>query len=291
MVGIGAAMSLPASTSYVTYVVPKHVLLNAFALLSLAGNVAIVIGPVVAGLILASYGPGRTLLLAASLMLAPAVFATMLKVVKPTSRPGARPSMLKQIVEGIAVVVREPVVMALFLTQVIVNGMMVPAVYGLLPVYAAEVFDAGPAGLGVLNASLGAGAIIGVLIIATLGSAVPRGRGTFVLLAGSSIAMIGFSQARSMFVGIVMLVLHHGSLASLTAIKNSGIQSLVPRDLRGRVAATTAMSSGAFPIGGLIFGAVAQWQDAPTATLAAGLAVLVMTAGLYLKYPQLRRYK
>ena len=291
VVGIGVAISQPASTSYVTYVVPKHLLLNAFALLSLAGNVAIVIGPVIAGLILAAFGPSRTLWVAAGLALVSALVVLMMKPVGPTGPAGARPSMPTQIVEGIAVVVREPVVAALFLTQVMVNGIMVPAVYGLLPVYAKDVFDAGPAGFGVLNASLGVGAIIGVLIIATLGSAVRRGRATFVLLAVASIAMIGFSQAKSMYVGIVMLVLYHGPIASLTAVKSSGIQALVPRELRGRVAAITLMANGAFPIGGLIFGAVAEWRDAPTATLAAGLAVLVLTTGLYLKYPQLRQYK
>ena len=291
VVGIGAAIDLPASTSYVTYVVPNRVLLNGFALLSLAYNVATVIGPAVAGLMLAAYGPSSTLWLAAGLMLAPAVFAAMLKVVKPTSEPAARPSILKQIVEGMAVMVREPVAMALFLTQIMVYGLMSPAVYGLLPVYAVEVFHVGPAGLGALNSSLGVGAVIGVLIVATLGSAVRRGASALVLLIGASVAMIGFSQSTSILVGIVMLVLIHGCLASLTAVKSSGIQALVPSELRGRVAAITSMSNGAFPIGGLVLGAVAQWQDAPTATLAAGATVLVLTAGLYVKYPQLRRYK
>ncbi len=291
LVGMGSSMGQPARTSYAPAVVPDSALLNAFALLSVAYNISKIVGPATAGIMLAAYGPGETIWVAAVLMLASGVIATRLTRVTPEVQGGDRPSMLTQIVEGAAAMARDRVVVALVLTQVVVYGVLVPAVYGLLPVYAADVFHVGPAGLGLLTSSLGVGAIIGVLITASLGSAVPRGKAALVTLAMAGVAMIGLSQTTSYYFAIAMMVLFNAGLVSLTAIKSSGIQSLVPSHLRGRVAALTTMSNGTLPIGSLVFGAIAQVYDAPTATIAAAVVLFASIAGLYLGYPQLRQFR
>ena len=90
---------------------------------------------------------------------------------------------------------------------------------------------------------------------------------------------------------IAMLILFNGSLVAMTAIKSSGIQDLTPENLRGRAAALTTMSNGTSWIGGLVFGAMAQWQDASFATLVGAGGVLASVAVLYVGYPQLRTYR
>ena len=291
LVGMGMSMGQPARTSYAPAVVPESALLNAFALLSVAYNISKLVGPAIAGVMLAAFGPGRTIWVAAALMLISGAIVSRLRRVSTEVQSDDRPSMLAQIVEGAAVMARDPVVVALFLTQVIVYGVLVPAVYGLLPVYAADVFLVGPAGMGILWSSLGVGALIGVLTTATLASAVPRGWAALVVLAVSGVAMIGLSQTTSFYFAIAMLVVFNGGLVSLTAFKSSGILSLVPSHLRGRVAAITTMSNGTLPIGSLAFGAIAQRYDAPAATLTAAAILFASIAGLYLGYPQLRKFR
>jgi predicted MFS family arabinose efflux permease len=259
--------------------------------MSLAYNIAKLTGPGIAGVMLAAYGAGRTMLVPAGLMLASVAVIAGLRPIRPEGGGGEMRSMLREILEGAAAMKRNPVVVALFLNQVAVYAIMVPAVYGLLPIYAADVIGVGPAGLGVLNSSLGAGAIAGVLIMATLGSAVPRGWATLVIMTMAAVAMIAFSQTDSMPAAIAMLVLFNACLVAMTAIKSSGTQHLMPKHLRGRVAALTTMSNGTMWIGGFVFGALAQWQNAPAATLVGAAVVLASVAGLYVWYPQLRAYR
>jgi MFS family permease len=291
LVGIGMSMEAPARTSYVTTVVPDRTLLNAFALLSVAYNVAKVIGPASAGFILALLGPGRTIFIPAALMLAAGLIVSRLKFVAPARHIESKRSVPEQILEGMVAMTGNPVVVALFLTQVVVYGIMVPATYGLLPIYAADVFLVGPAGLGLLTSACGVGAIFGVLITATLGIRLPRGKASLVVLAISAIAMIGFAGTTSFYVSIVMLGIFNAGIVSLTAIKSSGIQSLVPQNTRGRVAALTTMANGVGPIGSLAFGACAQTFDAPTATVVAAVAVFVSISCLYFKWPQLTKFR
>ena len=290
VVGMGVAIGQPARTSYASYVVPPRSLLNAYALMSLAYNIAKLTGPGIAGLMLAAYGASRTMLVPVGLMLASIAIIAGLRPIRPEDSGETR-SMLREIREAAAAMKRHPVVVALFLNQVVVYAVMVPAVYGMLPIYAADVLEVGPAGLGVLNSSLGAGAIGGVLIMASLGSAVHRGWATLVIMSMGAAAMVAFSQTGSMPAAIAMLVLFNGSLVAMTAIKSSGIQDLTPENLRGRVAALTTMSNGTSWIGGLVFGALAQWQDASLATLVGAGVVLASVAVLYVGYPQLRTYR
>ena len=132
VMGMGTAMGDPARTSYIAYLVPKGKLLNAFALLSLAYNVATLVGPAAAGVLIAAFGPGKTMWAAVALFLATAVVVMPLTPVS-FSPQSQRPSGFSQLAEGVAAMARDPVVVALFLSQVIVYAVMVPTVYGMLP--------------------------------------------------------------------------------------------------------------------------------------------------------------
>lgn len=179
-----------------------------------------------------------------------------------------RTSFVSQLADGAAAMAQEPMVVGLFLTQVVVYGVLSPSVYALLPVYATDVFGVGPQELGILTSSMGVGAILGVLTMATLSSKVSRGWAALVVLSIAALAMIGLSQTGSFAAAIALLIVYNACVVSLTTIKSSGIQSLVPAHLRGRVAALTTMSNGLFPVGTIVFGAIAQWRGVSTATIA-----------------------
>ena len=287
--GLSSAILHPATTSLLPNTVPRESLLNAFALSSLAFNVTRLTVPAVGGLSIALMGPGRTVLLAVALLLG-ATMATLALRVEDTSEEGRRPRSVARFLEGARYIKGEPLVLAMLLMGVLPTILVFPFVQGLMPVYASQVFGAGPVGLGLLLSALGAGATMGTFLLASVGNVRHKGRILFVALALTTALMVAFSRSTSMGLALPILMFFGGSLSSFFTVSSASIQSIVPDRLRGRVSSLAAMSLGLMPVGGLLAGGLAELVGAPSATLAAGALLAAIWLGLSLKLRPVWRF-
>ena len=276
-------------TAMVTNVVPRRNLVNAFALNSLAFNATRLVVPALTGLAIAFMGPGRTVAAAVAFYL---VAAAAVYAIKPDNRDAAetpRRLSITQLLEGLRFIRGEPVVSAVILMWALPMVFIAPVVGGLMPVFASEVFDVGPAGLGFLVSSMGFGAMTGAVVIASMGTVRHRGRVLYLSLGVGTAAMVGFALSDRMVLSVPLLVVVAGTFATFYSIASAMIQEVTPGNLRGRVAAVSGMPIGLFPVGALLAGGIAQVLGAPTAVLIAACVLVVLLAGFALKFRQVWR--
>ena len=253
--------------------------MNAFALNALAGNATRLVIPAIGGLLIVWIGPGPTMLYGVALYIVATVTVMGIQLPRAEDARGRAADGIQKLVEAFRYVTSEPpllIVLGLSALQIFV---LMPFVHSLLPVYAAEEFDMGPAGLGMLMSALGAGAAVGTISLATVGDVARKGRLLIVTMAIGLIAMIALSQSGGALHPVPVMLLLGGATAAQFSIGGAIVIGRTPQALRGRVSALTMMVVGLFPMGALIAGGLAEALDAPTATLiGAGATVLALAA-------------
>ena len=269
----------PARMTLISNTVPRENLVNAFALNSLGFSVMRLAAPAAGGLMIAAIGPGPTLLVEAILQLIAFRIALGLDLPKIEPKKLRLSSAISAPLEAVRYVKGQPVIIGLMLFGIIPPMIVFPFAHGLLPVYAAEVYKVGPTGLGLLMASVGAGATIGMIVLASMREVRNKGLlsiGSLVLTALSMVVMSRNSNPMMAFP--VFMVLSIGVMAFLSTT-SATIQSIVPDEFRGRVSSLYALTFGLMPVGSLAAGVLAQNLGAPNATIiASGIVALLLTA-------------
>jgi MFS family permease len=284
--GVVNAFDIPARQSFVVEMVGREDLLNAIALNSSMFNGARVVGPAVAGILVAAIGEGWCFLLNGLSYIA--VITGLLMMQVPKKRRVRQHSAFRDAVEGFRFVARTAPVRALLLLLGVVSLTGVPYAV-LMPVFAESILHGGARGLGILMAASGLGALGGALTLA--GRRDVRGLGGWAgLAAGSFGVSLGlFSLSRNFWLSMVLLVPVGYSLMVQMAASNTLIQAMVPDALRGRVMSVYSMMFlGMAPFGGLSAGYSAEHIGAP-ATVAGGGAICLVAAVLFrLHLPSVR---
>jgi MFS family permease len=281
LLGLVNAFDIPARQSFVPELVAREDLLNAIALNSSMFNAARVVGPAVAGVLVATVGEGWCFFANAASYIA--VIAGLLRMkVSPSeeSRAPRAATAFQDIAEGFRFVARTGPIRALLLLLGVVSFVGMPYVV-LMPVFADRILHAGARGLGLLTGASGVGAVIGSLVLAARRGV--SGLGGWVSLAcgGFGVSLILFSTSRSFPLSVVLLLPVGFTMMVQMASSNTLIQAMVPDALRGRVMAVYSMMfMGMAPFGALIAGAVAERVGAPT-TIAAGGVVCIVAAGVF----------
>jgi MFS family permease len=277
LLGITNGFDIPARQAFVVELVGRQDLVNAIALNSSAFNGARIVGPAVAGVVVAAVGEGWCFF--ANGVSYVAVLASLLALrLPPRESPaagGAGP--LEQILEGWRFVARTAPIRALLLLLGLVSLTGMPYAV-LMPVIAEDVLHSGPSGLGLLMGASGTGALAGALVLARRTSL--RGLGTWVASAALAfgVALIVFSFSRQFWLSVVLLLPVGFAMLLQMSSSNTLIQSMVPDELRGRVmSAYSMMFMGMAPLGALLAGGLAETVGAP-ATIAIGGAVCVVGA-------------
>ena len=162
---------------------------------------------------------------------------------------------------------------------------------GLMPVFASDVFDAGPQVLGLLVAALGGGMTIGTIAIATVGDSRRRARIVLIAGAGTALGVMAFSHSGTLFLAFPILMLYGATMVMTWTVAGALIQSVVPDALRGRIAALSMMTHAFFPLGTLLVGGLAQLLGAPIASLISGASVLVVVIGIPLVFRGVWSYR
>ncbi len=276
VMGLLQSLAFPARQSILPSIVPRDYLMNAFALTLLTSSILQFALPAVAGVSIAFQGPGATLLVGAVMYLTAAIAVATIRL-PVADKVQARPtSFVSDFVEGTRYVMSDPVLLPILLMSAAAYVLIVPTVHGLLPVYASEVFDVGPVGLGLMGSALGLGAALGAVTLASVQTLRHKGRFMIGLLALSLAAAMAFSQSALLAVALPLIVLVNVGFGSFTMVRSTSIQLIAPNAMRGRAVAVNSMGSGLSLIGGLALGGAAQLLGAPHATLI-GAAFMALT--------------
>ncbi|MBP7052051.1 MAG: MFS transporter [Phycisphaerae bacterium] len=288
LLGVVNAVDIPTRQAFAVDMVGRDDLINAIALNSSMINGARILGPAVAGVLVASVGEGWCFLANAVSFLA--VIASLLSMdVTSQIRVPLPGSALVSILQGFHYVAHTGPIRALLLLLGLVSLMGMPYAV-LMPVFADEILHGGPRGLGLLMGASGVGALIGALVLALRRGI--RGLSSWIALgaAGFGVSLMLFSQSRSFWLSMALLVPVGFSMIIEMAASNTLIQSLIPDELRGRVMAVYSMMfMGMAPFGSLLAGTLAHRVGAPATVLLGGAACIAGAAMFGWHLPVLKR--
>jgi MFS family permease len=291
VLGLVNAVDMPLRQALAPDLVPRNLLANAIALNSMAFNAARVVGPALAGVIIA-IGTGvsgsATAGVAVNLLINTVTYAGVLtgllrmdpRDIRRSARPEQHPPVLESLREGIAHAVRTPLVLW---SLVLLGGI---AAFGfnfqiLLPLFATQILDLGAEGYGGLFAAMGVGSLAGSLTLAFM----HRRRAIPLMLVGGAVfalLLVGIAASRTAWLAApLVMAAGYASMLMINTI-NATIQANVTDALRGRVMALyVTVFAGTAPLGGLFAGAVAEAWGTPAAFLAGAAlsaATLVIVA-------------
>jgi MFS family permease len=278
LLGVVNAYDIPARQAFLMDMVGREDLMNAIALNSSMFNGARVIGPAIAGVLVAKIGEGWCFFANAVSYIAVIAGLLLMRVQSPMKR--LHGSALEHIIEGFRFVNQAKPIRALLLLLALVSLVGMPYAV-LMPVFAQNILHGGARELGLLMGATGVGALIGAVTLAAKQDL--KGLGKWVAVCSVSFGMflILFAYSRHLWVSMALLVPVGGFMMVQMASSNTLIQAMVPDQLRGRVMAVYSMMfMGMAPFGALFAGVVAQGFGAPL-TVAVGGFVCIGGALLF----------
>jgi len=285
--GVVNAFDIPGRQAFLVDMVGKEDLMNAIALNSSMFNGARIIGPAIAGILVARIGEGWCFFLNAVSYIAVIAGLFMMRVPAPSFvRPGASP--MAHIIEGFRFVRRTAPIRAILLLLGLVSLVAMPYVV-LMPIFADMILHGGARGLGILMGATGVGALLGALTLAARTGVYGLGRWVAVSCAGFGISLILFSLSRNFWLSAGLLLPVGFCMMLQMSSSNTLIQAMVPDHLRGRIMAVYSMMfMGMAPFGAFFAGALADRLGAPI-TVAMGAVAAVGGAALFgVSLPKIR---
>lgn len=250
---------------------------SAVSLNSMAFNAGRLVGPGIAGLLVAAFGEGICFAINAASYLAVLTGLLMIRVEHVT--PGQSHSIIHEIAEGIRFAWNHVEVRGV-LTILCVFSVLGISIYTLLPVFARDRLHAGARGYGFLLASAGVGAILGAFLAVANKSTRHARRLNAVGLLVFALGISGLALSRNVFISNGVMLLMGANVAAQLATTNSFLQITAPLALRGRIISIYVWIFGGLPpVGGLLLGTAAEHLGVVTAAL--GSATLCLLAGLY----------
>jgi MFS family permease len=313
--GIANSFDAPARQSLAVEMVDdRRDLMNAIAMNSMMFNIARIVGPALAGVILAAFGVAWCFAINGVSFLA-VLLALLAMRLPPMPRASRSQPVVTQMLEGLRYVWRNIEVRTI-IAVVGVASLTMGSYSVLFPAFAADVFRTGATGLGWLNACMGVGALGGALTVATLGGYRRKGRiltiGNlafpasvllFALSASLAPALLGHGLLPSSLVTLWGMPLAPFFMLSLLALVGAGwgmmvqnatantlVQTIVPDELRGRVmSAYMLVFFGTSPFGSLLMGSLAQGLGSAAGVAIAASAALAFSLLIVFTVSRLRR--
>lgn len=285
--GIANAFDAPARQAFVLEMVDREDLTNAIALNSTMFNSATVLGPAVAGLTYAALGPAWCFTLNGLSFIA-VIIALLLMRLQPVATQERTTSVLEDLKEGLAYVLCHPIIRTV-IAVVAVTSLFGMAYVTLIPAWAVDVLKGDATTNGLLQSARGVGALIGALMIASLGRFRFKGR---LLTLGSFVfpgLLLLYAVMRHLVLSLITLVGIGWGFMILFNMANTLIQTQVSDNLRGRIMAIYTLTFfGLMPVGALLAGQVAQTIGAPATVILTALISLAFALLIWLRVPQLR---
>jgi MFS family permease len=289
LLGVIDSFDIPARQSFFVHLIDRpEDLGNAIALNSSIFNLARLIGPSIAGILIALIGEGWVFALNGLTYLAMLVALGLMRV-RPAEARKNTGGVLSNLREGVAFAWNYRAARAVLLLIMTVSFFAVPFAV-LMPVFAADVLGGGPGTLGILVAAQGVGALVGALLLASrqtntgLGSVIALAAGLF----GAGLLLFGASS--SLWFSLPLLAVAGFGLMVQSAASNTFLQSIVGDDMRGRIMSlyTTAFI-GTLPLGSLYAGWLADLVGAPITAMIGGAVAMAAAGVFWHQLPSLRR--
>ena len=290
LIGSVQAFDTPTRQALFPHLIDREDMLNAVALNSMVWQGTRVIGPAIGGVIIGTrlgVSPGFFAPFLGFLLMAVMVSTLRLPPIKRAE--GA--SLLHDMAQGINFV-RTNTIFAFLISMTFFNSIFGMSYIFMLPVFARDIFEVGSAGLGVLHAVSGVGAVLGTLITASLGNFRRKG---LLVLGGAALFgafLMLFAATGSIFVLFplsLVFIFCAGVSASMYMITiMSTLQLMVPNELRGRVMGIYGMTWSLLPVGAMQAGAIAEFTSAPVAVAVGGAAVIAFAVVMGLGNRQVR---
>jgi MFS transporter, DHA1 family, staphyloferrin A biosynthesis exporter len=268
-----------ASQSLIRELVPTNVLLSAVALFSMEFNLARVVGPSVGGALLVWLSPGNCFLIYAVTLLISGV--VMMRIKLPQEAAPKKPeALLTELKEGFSYIQKAPVILSSIAAAYILS-IFVGTYNRFLPVFAKEILDVGPQGLGILMAAPGAGAIVSLFFLGNSGENWRRDLMLWMSSVATPIFLILFCLSRSFWLSTVLLAFVGAGQIAFRTVSRLIIQIEVPRELLGRVISVFLMDQGMRSVGSLVMGAFATFFGADVGLAFTSVVSLSLTSAVF----------
>jgi len=286
LLGVVNAFDIPGRQSFLIDMVGKEDLMNAIALNSSMFNGARVVGPAVAGILVARIGEGWCFEANAISYIA-VIIGLLLMKVRSVPRISNR-SPIEDIIEGFRWVNRTKIIRSLLFLIGLVSLVGMPYTV-LMPVFADKILHGGARGLGILMGATGVGALFGALTLAAKTGIKGLGRWVTITCATLGISLFLFSFSTSFWLSAALLLPCGYSMMLQMACSNTLIQTIVPDHLRGRVMSLYSMMfMGMAPFGAFFGGALANRVGAPMTVAVGGIACILGAIWFGRALPELR---
>lgn len=287
--GAAAAFVQPARHSLVSELVPRSMLPSAIALQAMTHNLTKVIGPLLAGVIIASFGTAVCFGINGLSFIA--ILWTLSQMQFPSRPPREKGEpVLRALAEGFAYLGQNRLVGVLMLVA------FIPVLFGqpylqLLAVFAVEIFHVGPQGVGTMTPAAAVGAMIGGLMLTIIPSAGRSGRVMLSVMLIYGVAICIFSLTNNFHLGLALLVVIGGGQIACNAANNILIQTIVPDQVRGRILSILLLTKGLVQLGVAIVGTLAALIGIRWAMLASAGVVAASALAVLISVPALRRLR
>ncbi len=284
--GVAWALNMPVRQSVVPTTVPREDMMNAMALNSAGFNITRIVGPALAGLMIAKIGPGENFLIQSAAYLGVAISVMQLRL--PEVKQAARDvNVWGNLREGAAYVWRHPTIrpqMALALVPVVIA---LPYI-AILPQFNEDNLGGSAGSFGLLMAAPGLGAVTATLVLASMKNSERKG----TLLLGSvfalGISLIALALAPSLWFALPILVVVGATQMAYMTTNQTVLQLSTPDEYRGRVMGIYMLNQGLLPLGSLFSGTIADVWSAPIALAVMGGLVALIAVGFYFRSGAIR---
>ncbi len=286
LLGIINALDIPARQAFIVELVDKEGIASAIALNAGAFNAARVVGPAVAGFLIAIIGTGGAFILNAVSYIAAII--SLIYITSKFTPAKEHPHPLKAINDGLKYSFSHPIIRTLLIFTGIVS------IFGwsyttIMPIIAQNTFHLGAAGLGYMYAASGLGALIATILVSALSKKVKP----LVFIVGGNtlfaISLILFSLTNSIIIALPLLFLSGVGLLAEFATINTTIQHMISDNMRGRVMSIySLMFLGLFPVGNFEIGYVAEKFGSSFAMILGAVITLLFGIFVYTRRHNIR---
>lgn len=284
--GVFFSLLNPARESYTAELMGRRALLNAMALSRMGMASMGILSSFAGGAVMERLGAPAAFFCVAVLYAGTIGF--ILRLPRSRSHQRTALSVGDELLAGLRYVVAHPIVLSILGLE-LVRVLLVLPYQTFLPVFAADVFQRGAFGLGVMSAVLGVGGLLGSLFVASLGDH-PR-KGLLLLISGavSALVLLLFAQIRHFYPGLALLVILGMTNDAYMVIRSALLQTTASPEMRGRMVGFWRVVWGMSPLGILPAGALADRWGAPLTVSVQALIALVLFGVFLLALPDLRK--
>lgn len=285
VIGACRAFEGPTSSALLPQIVSKRILPQAISMNTTGIQTALIVGPTVGGLLFA-FGAVSVYITASIALLVSALLTYIIRVERANNAK-AEPVTVRSLFLGLEFVFKRPLILGTISLDLFV--VLLGGATALLPIFAQDILQIGPWGLGLMRTAPAIGALLVSIYLAYFPLEKAVGLKLFVALAVFGVATMVFALSTNLILSLIALAFVGGSDVISMVIRSSLVQLHTPDELRGRVNAVNSLFIGtSSQLGEFESGVLAGFTSAKTAAFIGGIGTLAV-AGLWMKlFPSIR---